>query len=76
MGEKKFEKERKIGAFYAKNVIFCYADVIEIPKTPSCAASRVLFNAEKAKYGLIFTNSNINSSSAIEVKAKNSAMRA
>ena len=56
MGEKKIEKERKIGAFLAKNVLFCYADVIEILKTSSCVASRVLFYAEKTKYGLILIN--------------------
>ena len=74
MGEKKIEKERKIGAFFAKNRSFCYADVIEIPKTSSCAASRVLFYAEKTKYGFIFIKLTINQSLAIEVKTKSSAM--
>ena len=40
MGEKKIEKEQKIGDLFAKNVFFCYADVIEIPKTSSCAAEK------------------------------------
>ena len=73
-GRKKIEKGRKIGAFFAKNVIFCYADVKEMPKMPSCAAKCVLFYARKSMNGLIFMNLIINLSSAIEVKAKHSAM--
>ena len=56
MGEKKIEKERKEGAFFAKKSTFCNTDVTEIIKNIFLRCKPCVVLRRKNKVKLIFIN--------------------